>query len=80
MSDTITTVAQLIEILKTFPADLPVLVSGYESGYECFYHPEILKLVKRPENMYYDGEYQIAATGESPDLSAVVLTRVLRDD
>lgn len=80
MKEDITTVAQLIEILKTFPADLPVLVSGYESGYECFYHPQIRDLVHKSENTYYDGEFQLPEKGESPQFSAVILERMLRDD
>jgi hypothetical protein len=33
------TVGQLVEILKSLPQDLPVLTSGYESGFENFYPP-----------------------------------------
>lgn len=80
MKADITTVAQLIEILKTFPADLPILVSGYESGYECFYHPDIRGVVHQGENTYHDGEYQMPGRGESPEFSAVILERMLRDD
>jgi len=80
MRNNLLTVNEFIEILKSFPADLPVFVSGYESGYECFYHPEIRDLVHKSENTYYDGEYQMPEKGESPELSAVVLERMLRDD
>ena len=80
MTNDLVSVKELIEILKSFPEHLPVLVSGYESGYECFYHPEIRELVYKPETMYYDGEYQVPNTDERPALSAVVLDRVLRDD
>lgn len=41
MTNKPTTVQELIDILKTFPPDMPVLVSGYETGYECFYDPGI---------------------------------------
>jgi hypothetical protein len=74
------TVKELMEILKTFPEDLPVLVSGYESGYEYFYQPEIRELVKKRENMHWDGEYQVPEQGEAAELSALVLERVNRDD
>jgi hypothetical protein len=33
------TVGQLIEILQTLPQDLPVLTSGYESGFSKFLSP-----------------------------------------
>ncbi|MBU4220030.1 MAG: hypothetical protein KKA10_00125 [Euryarchaeota archaeon] len=36
------TVGRLVEILKSLPQDLPVLTSGYESGFENFYQPEFL--------------------------------------
>lgn len=74
------TVGQLVEILKTVPADLPVLVSGYESGYENFYHPSVVKMKHKPENSYYDGEFQNAQDGDKDTFDAVVLARVVRDD
>lgn len=80
MNSDIKTVAQLIEILKTFPADLPVLVSGHDSGYDCFYYPEIVDMVHKSENMDCDGEYQFPETGETAEFSAVVLARTRRYD
>lgn len=80
MKEDITTVAELMEILKTFPGDAPVLVSGYENGYECFYHPELQEVVHKNENPYYEGEFQIADQGESPDFTAVILERMVRSD
>jgi len=74
------TVKDLIAILTKFPQDLPVLVSGYESGFECFYEPEILDLVYNNDTMYYDGEYQLSSEGEITDVTAVVLQRIMRDD
>lgn len=74
------TVKDLIASLNKFPQDLPVLVSGYESGFECFYEPEILDLVYKQDTMYYDGEYQLPSEGEISDVSAVVLQRIMRDD
>jgi len=86
-TEDITTVKELIAILKAMPQDAPVLVSGYESGYENFYHPILKKVAHLPESMYYDGEYQIAEnlpvsgtqTGDK-SMEAVVLQRILRDD
>ena len=74
------TVQELVEILKTFPADMPVLVSGYETGYECFYQPFVAGVVHNPENMHWDGEYQLPETGEPTALSALILERLRRDD
>jgi hypothetical protein len=75
-----TTVKDLIEILQTFPGDLPVLVSGYETGYEGFYTPCVVDLVHHPDNMYGDGEYQHPGEGEAAELSALILGRMNRDD
>jgi len=75
-----TTVQMLIEILKQMPSELPVLVSGYESGFENFYPPSIEKLKHEPENKYYEGEYQQSNNVEGQIIEAVVLSRVVRDD
>ena len=74
------TVRQLIEILKSLPQDLPILTSGYESGFENFYHPEIAELKHEPENMYYDGEFQSADNEDENTFEAVVLQRMVRDE
>jgi hypothetical protein len=74
------TVAQLIEVLQSFPADLPVLVSGYESGYENFYRPEITTLKYEPENPYFEGLFQTIDVSGPNSFQAVVLIREHRDD
>jgi hypothetical protein len=79
-NDTIT-VKELIHILQTMPQDLPVLVSGYENGYEHFNQPKIIKVIHCPENMYYDGEYQTPDERDNAKrIQAVILERKLRDD
>ena len=74
------TVGQLIEILKSLPQDLPVLTSGYESGFENFYQPAIIKVKHEPENMYYEGEFQVAEDGDKETFDVVVIRRVVRDE
>ncbi len=74
------TVGQLVEILKSLPQDLPILTSGYESGFENFYQPEIAELKHEPENMRYDGEFQVAQDNDEVTFDAVVLRRVVRDE
>ncbi len=74
------TVGQLAEFLQTLPQDLPVLTSGYESGFENFYNPEILELKDEPENPYYEGEFQVADEKDENTFKSVVLHRVLRND
>jgi hypothetical protein len=74
------TVGQLAAFLQTLPQDLPVLTSGYESGFENFYNPEIVELKHEPENPYYEGEFQVADLKDENTFKAVVLHRVLRND
>ena len=73
------TVGQLVDFLKTLPQDLPVLTSGYENGFENFYQPSIIKVKHEPENMYYEGEFQVAEDGGEETFDVVVLRRVVRD-
>ena len=73
------TVGQLVEILRSLPQDLPVLTSGYENGFENFYQPSIIKVKYEPENMYYEGEFQVAEDGDEVTFDAVVIRRVVRD-
>jgi hypothetical protein len=74
------TVRELAEILKSFPQDMPVLVSGYESGFENFMQPFVKKLKHEPENMYYEGEFQYADNDEKDTFEGVVLIRNERSD
>lgn len=74
------TVRQLIEALDPLPPDLPVLVSGYESGFENVHTPAVARLQHEPENPYWEGEFQPAAENGGAAIEAVILQRVLRDD
>jgi len=74
------TVGQLVDFLKSLPQDLPILTSGYENGFENFYQPSIIKVKHEPENMYYEGEFQVAEEGDEVTFDAVVLRRVVRDE
>ena len=74
------TVGQLAEVLKSLPHDLPILTSGYENGFENFYPPGVIKVKHEPENMYYDGEFQVADGGDEGTFDAVVIRRVVRDE
>jgi len=75
------TVTELIEILRTFPPDAPVLTSGYENGYENIQQPALRELVHKPDNPYYDGEFQLVVDGDSDSVlvQAVLLPRLERD-
>ncbi len=75
------TVSKLIETLGSFPPDTPVLTSGYENGYENIQQPALKELVHKPDNPYYDGEFQLAEDGDSDSVlvQAVLLPRLERD-
>jgi hypothetical protein len=74
------TVSELIEELKKYPQDLPVLVSGYEDGFENIMPPAIQRLIQNPNAPYYVGEFQTSEQGNQEIVEAVVLRRVLRND
>lgn len=74
------TVKDLKQILAQYPDDMPILISGYENGYENFYTPEEVRKVKHcSENDYYDGEFQITNSGEE-GFEALLLDRQIRYD
>jgi hypothetical protein len=52
------TAGELIKILQQYPEDMPVVVSGYENGYENFYPPFVKKVKHLPENPYFLGQFQ----------------------
>lgn len=74
------TVGELIEILKGFPPNLPMITSGYEGGYENFYPPRVVKVNHEPKNPYWDGEFQIAEKLDTEAFDVVVLERTVRHD
>ncbi len=74
------TVSQLIEVLKDFPQDSPVVVSGYEGGYENIQQPLLSRLQHLPQNPYWDGEFQQVESDVKESFDAVVLNREVRHD
>jgi len=73
------TVSKLIEALSSFPPDTPVLTSGYENSFENIQQPALKELVHKPNNPYYDGEYQLVSDGDSEPFQAVLLPRLERE-
>ena len=70
------TVGELIKILQQYPEDMPVVVSGYENGYENFYHPFVKKVKHLPENPYFIGQFQPDENGKE----VLLLEREVRND
>jgi len=70
------TVGELIEILNQQPKDMPVVVCGYENGYENLCQPFVKKIKHLPENPYYNGQFQIDDKG----IEVFILEREVRND
>jgi len=70
------TVGELRDLLQQFPEDMPVVVSGYKSGYENFYHPYVVKIACFPENPEHEGQFQRDDNGTD----VLLLEREMRFD
>jgi hypothetical protein len=70
------TVGELIKILQQYPDDMPVVVSGYENGYENFHQPTVKKVIHLPENSFWDGQFQLDDNGTE----VLLLEREVRND
>jgi hypothetical protein len=74
------TVRDLREILKQFPDDMMVVTEGRDSGFEQILHPEVIKVRHKPENMEYDGEYQVRHDDDRDTLEVLAILRNLRSN
>jgi hypothetical protein len=63
MTNTKTTVAELIEKLKEFDGDMRVVVSGYESGYEDCTSVSKVKISLNATTSWYEGTHQQSENG-----------------
>jgi len=69
------TVAELIEHLRRFPQDMPVLVQGYETGWDRIYALREAPVVLFKKAQKWDGEYKEANEFRHPGepFSAVLI-------
>jgi hypothetical protein len=77
------TASELIEILKQYPKDMPVVISAQENGYENFYQPFVKKVKHQPENPHYEGQFQIDDTSSPLGdtlTEVIILQREFRND
>lgn len=67
---------ELIERLKEFPPETPVLVEGYETGFDDLIEIKPSEVVRYRHAQEWDGEYQTADrfSGDQRTHSALVLT------
>ena len=70
------TTQELIDRLKEFPPETPVLVEGYETGFNDIVEIKPFEIVRYRHAQEWDGEYQTADqfSGDQPAHSALVLT------
>jgi hypothetical protein len=52
------TIQQLVERLQQLPQDLPVVVHGYENGYDPVTDVDVVAVSLRPDRHWYDGVFK----------------------
>lgn len=76
-------VSDLIKRLRAFPPDLPVLVEGYESGWDSIHNLRQDEIVRYDEAREWDGEYCEAREAKQTGMAVVFIVGRrggLRDD
>lgn len=66
-------VKDLIERLKSFPADEEVLVQGYEDGFDGIVSIQKMRVAKRSYPRDWEGEYEEAEKDDKAAAGAVVI-------
>ena len=56
-------VQQLIEILKTYPADALVVTEGYEDGYESIKKVALIQVEENKDKEWWNGRYNKVNNG-----------------
>ena len=67
------TVKDLIDKLKTLPADVPILVQGYEDGFDGIRTVQEITVARNPDAADYNGEYEEADKKDKDAAPAVVI-------
>ncbi len=70
------TAAELIEHLRQVAPDTPVLVEGYESGWDAIHEVKTSGVVRYRRAQAWDGEFKDAADfGQEGDAAIVIVGR-----
>ena len=67
------TVKELIDKLKTLPANAPVMVQGYEDGYDAVKSIREIRIIKNSGAQDWNGEYEEAGGDDKNAVSAAVI-------
>lgn len=71
------TAAELIATLEDLPPDTPVLVEGYETGYDDIAGLKSLKVIRYRNAQEWDGEYQASEKFSNTGKDAVSAVLIL---
>jgi hypothetical protein len=74
------TVARLIEELKKFPPEMPVVTDGYEGEYENMLVPRIITVKFVADEAWYNGQFHLTKADDPEGFQTVVIRRELRQD
>lgn len=66
-------VKDLIDKLKPLPADIPVLVQGYEDGFDDIKDVRLTLVLKNPEAQDYNGKYEEVEKGKKDAVPVVAI-------
>lgn len=66
-------VEELIEQLHQLPGNLPVLIEGYETGWDGIHELRTTDVVPYRKAEAWDGEYRLATEFKQPGQPAVLL-------
>lgn len=72
------TVAKLIEALKKFPPDMPIVTNGYEGEYEDILPPKTITVKYEPDEPYYNGQFHHTRQSDKKAFSVVAIEREVR--
>lgn len=72
------TVAQLIEELKKFPPELPVITTGYEGENENILLPTFINVKFVPDEPCYNGQFHQTIETDENSFEAVLISREFR--
>lgn len=67
------TVAELMERLKEFDPNLPVVVAGYEEGYNDLSSVAPVRMIPEADTRWYCGAHADADTGDEEAVTALLL-------
>ena len=67
-------VAELIEMLRSMPQDVPVFVEGYETGLDAIHALRLVHVIAQRNANDWDGEYrEVLGGGETGGVPVAVL-------